>query len=41
MSGSNSNLSTVDGQQAATAAKRKVDDTATVALATAATVHRE
>jgi hypothetical protein len=40
MPGSNSNLSTVDGQQAVDAAKRKEDDTA-AAQATAATTHRE
>jgi hypothetical protein len=50
MPDSNSNLSTVDGQQATAAtvaatttvaAKRKEDDTAAVAQAVAATVHRE
>jgi hypothetical protein len=42
MPGSNSNLSTVDGQHAAvTAAKRKEDDAAATAQAAAATVHRE
>jgi hypothetical protein len=37
MSGSNSNISTVDGQQAA--AKRKEDDAAVAAQAVAATAH--
>jgi hypothetical protein len=40
MLGSNSNLSTFNGQQA-TAAKRKEDDATAVTQATAATVHRE
>jgi hypothetical protein len=40
MPDSNSNLSTVDGQQAVDAAKSKEDDTA-AAQATAATTHRE
>jgi hypothetical protein len=42
--GSNSNLSTIDGQQASTtvvvAAKRKEDDAAAVAHATTATTHQ-
>jgi phage/plasmid-associated DNA primase len=44
MPGSNSNLFTVDGQQAAAtavAAKRKEDDAAAAAQATVTTVHRE
>jgi hypothetical protein len=40
MPGSNSNLSTFNGQQA-TAAKRKEDDATAVTQAAAATVHRE
>jgi hypothetical protein len=39
MPGSNSNLSTIDEQQAA--AIRKEDDAAAVAQAVAATLHRE
>jgi hypothetical protein len=41
MVGSNSNLSTIDGQQVTAAAKRKEDDTVTVAQAAAAIAHRE
>jgi hypothetical protein len=41
MPGSNSNLSTVDGQQVAATAKRKEDDAVAVAQAVAATSHRE
>jgi hypothetical protein len=41
MSGSNSNLSTVDRQEAAKAAKRKEDDTTVVAQAASAPMHRE
>jgi hypothetical protein len=41
MPGSNSNLSTVDGQQVAATAKRKEDDAVAVAQAVAAISHRE
>jgi hypothetical protein len=38
---SNSNLSIIDGEEAATTAKRKEDDAGAVAQTVAATAHRE
>jgi hypothetical protein len=40
MPGSNSNLSTVNGQQAVATTKRKEDDAVAAVQATTATVHR-
>jgi hypothetical protein len=41
MPGSNSNLSTIDGQHATAAAVKRKDDTAATAQPTTATAHRE